>query len=248
MRIKKAVILSGGAGTRLGWLGRKVPKALISLSGKTLLERHCEFLSAVGIEHVDIVFSEKYRSIVEKKMARCRLPIALSWSLFFEKHMEGPTHALIDLLRRIKTPTLFLLGDIYYHEWSLRKFAALSPCTDSAVLGVSQQSISEIEKGCHVRLNAKGLISHIQEKPTASEIKGAWAWNGWCILSPSLLVNIKKLRLSAQHRRQLLLGDLFECLRRSGVSFVGMRTPKFHININHRADVRHAKKTVKSLD
>jgi D-glycero-D-manno-heptose 1,7-bisphosphate phosphatase len=46
----QAVILAGGKGTRLGKLGKKVPKAMVDIHGKPFLELIIEQLKKKGIK------------------------------------------------------------------------------------------------------------------------------------------------------------------------------------------------------
>jgi NDP-sugar pyrophosphorylase family protein len=48
------MILAAGLGTRLGSLGRKVPKALLDIDGKPLLGRHLDYLERHGVTRVVI--------------------------------------------------------------------------------------------------------------------------------------------------------------------------------------------------
>ena len=51
----KAIILSAGQGSRLGHLTDKRPKCLIDFSGRTLLDRQLDTLSAVGVREAVVV-------------------------------------------------------------------------------------------------------------------------------------------------------------------------------------------------
>lgn len=53
----KAVILAGGKGTRLSHLTTAIPKPMIPVGGKPLIERHVEQLSAFGINDIYITVS-----------------------------------------------------------------------------------------------------------------------------------------------------------------------------------------------
>lgn len=47
--VKKAVILSAGMGTRLGELTRNLPKVMVPIAGKPMLEHHIEWLKRFGV-------------------------------------------------------------------------------------------------------------------------------------------------------------------------------------------------------
>ena len=50
MKVKKALILSAGLGTRLLPLTKKIPKPLVKINGVTLLENSIKFLSSLGVK------------------------------------------------------------------------------------------------------------------------------------------------------------------------------------------------------
>ena len=62
----KAVILAAGPGTRLRPLTNEVPKCMVEVDGRTLLERQIEMLKEVGIKDFIFcvgIFNEKLRSL-----------------------------------------------------------------------------------------------------------------------------------------------------------------------------------------
>ena len=48
----KALILCGGLSTRLGDITKALPKILLDIAGKTVLERQIEMLAAAGVDEV----------------------------------------------------------------------------------------------------------------------------------------------------------------------------------------------------
>ncbi len=55
MRIRRAVILAAGNGTRLGPLTADRPKALLDVGGRTLIDRQLDALHASGVRDVTVV-------------------------------------------------------------------------------------------------------------------------------------------------------------------------------------------------
>jgi len=55
----KAIILAAGKGTRLGPMGESIPKGMIKLFGKTLIERQLEIYRNCGIDDITIVTGYK---------------------------------------------------------------------------------------------------------------------------------------------------------------------------------------------
>lgn len=55
----KAIILAAGLGTRMGDVSKILPKCLINIKGKTLLEHQIELLASFGIKEVYVVIGDK---------------------------------------------------------------------------------------------------------------------------------------------------------------------------------------------
>lgn len=59
----KAIILAAGKGTRMGKYAEGIPKGMLLLGGKTLIERQIETLRKVGIEEIIVVTGYKHDAI-----------------------------------------------------------------------------------------------------------------------------------------------------------------------------------------
>ena len=64
-RNMQAMILAAGRGTRLGELGRRIPKALVEVGGEPLLARQLSYLSRVGVDRVVVNAHHLAEQIVE---------------------------------------------------------------------------------------------------------------------------------------------------------------------------------------
>ena len=51
----KVIILAAGLGSRLGELGKNIPKGMITIFGKTLIERQIEIFHNCGINDITII-------------------------------------------------------------------------------------------------------------------------------------------------------------------------------------------------
>ncbi len=66
----KVIMLAAGVGKRMSAVTNIIPKCLIKIGEKTLLERHLEIISLLGIKDVVFIvghFKEKIKETVEKK-------------------------------------------------------------------------------------------------------------------------------------------------------------------------------------
>ena len=63
--VKRAVILAGGEGKRLGELTRDIPKALVKVAGREILYRTLKLLQDAGVEEFVIVVNKRFKEKIE---------------------------------------------------------------------------------------------------------------------------------------------------------------------------------------
>jgi choline kinase len=66
----KAVLLAAGFGKRLGPIGQEIPKCLLQIGGRTLLERHVTTLRALGATPIIVVLGYKREVVAQELMAK----------------------------------------------------------------------------------------------------------------------------------------------------------------------------------
>jgi GTP:adenosylcobinamide-phosphate guanylyltransferase len=125
-----AVVMAGGAGTRLGTLGRSTPKCLLPLvDGQTLLSRLLLQLNAAGIRRIAVCCSpvnyplicaalEAYRIMTGHSRDELKAVACTSCSL-------GPIPAMAEALERVSGRwRLLCLGDIHLAGGTVRRVHA----------------------------------------------------------------------------------------------------------------------------
>lgn len=97
-----AVILAGGKGTRLGDLAKNLPKPMIDIAGKPLLERQVEWLKEFGIKKVILLTGYMAQQIRDYFGNGSRWGIAVE--IIEEKEPLGTAGALKQLKGKIHEP------------------------------------------------------------------------------------------------------------------------------------------------
>ncbi|HRZ37108.1 MAG TPA: nucleotidyltransferase family protein, partial [Candidatus Paceibacterota bacterium] len=107
--MKQAVILAGGKGTRLRSVLGDLPKPLIPIGGKPLLEHHFELCRAHGFERVLVLAGHR----AERIQAHCG--DGSRWGLRIECEVEreplGTAGAVLAAFSRLPERFLVLYGD-----------------------------------------------------------------------------------------------------------------------------------------
>ena len=108
----RALMLAAGAGHRLSSVTGGRPKVLLELGGKTLLQRHLEHLTALGVPELVLVVG--YRQILIREEVRRHpgmLPVRFVENPRFE---EGPILSLWSARSILRGSVLFMDGDLLY--------------------------------------------------------------------------------------------------------------------------------------
>lgn len=106
----KAVILAGGKGTRLGNLTREIPKPMLPLLGKPLLEYHVELLRDYGITEIWILVNYLKDSIMQ------HFGNGAAWNVSIQYYEEteplGTTGGIKAIESHLTEDFLVLYGDV----------------------------------------------------------------------------------------------------------------------------------------
>ena len=108
--MKQAVILAGGKGTRLRERLGDLPKPLVDIGGKPLLQRQLELLRKHGYTHAVLLVSHSYEKIVDFCAAR-RDAWGLSVDCLRDDQPLGTAGAVLAQLERLDDEFLVIYGD-----------------------------------------------------------------------------------------------------------------------------------------
>lgn len=100
--IKEAVILCGGKGKRLGKVGENLPKAMIPVNGKPILDYQIEWLKRYGVNNIVLACCYKFEALKE------HLKDSVKYAV--EKEPLGTAGAIRNALKHIKGEEFFALN------------------------------------------------------------------------------------------------------------------------------------------
>jgi dTDP-glucose pyrophosphorylase len=157
------VIMAGGMGTRLGELTRDIPKPMLPLGGKPMIERIIELFKSSGYKK--FMISVNYKSKVIKKYFGNGKKFGIDVVYLEEKDRLGTAGALSLIDTRLITETFFVVnGDVItsldYDE--MLKFHKSN--NSDATMCVKENSY-QIPYGV-IQTNEDNSIVAIEEKPT----------------------------------------------------------------------------------
>ena len=117
----KVIMLAAGVGKRMSAVTNIIPKCLIKVGEKTLLERHLEVISLLGIKDIVFVvghFKEKIKETVEKYNNGFNIKYIEN-----EQYTKGSILSLWYARDELNDDVLIMDADVLYHDELLRMLA-----------------------------------------------------------------------------------------------------------------------------
>jgi mannose-1-phosphate guanylyltransferase len=111
--LPSVLILAAGKGTRLGDLGRQLPKVLLPIGGRPLLDMHLEHLEREGVERV-VINAHHLSDQLSEHLARYHGPIEVE--MLFEPTLLGTAGAAVNGLDRLGERFVVIYGDVMLFE------------------------------------------------------------------------------------------------------------------------------------
>lgn len=185
----QALILAGGAGTRLRPLTYVLPKALLPVGGKPLIERTIEYLKSYGIMEYVICVAYLKKQIISTIGDGSNLGVSIQYA---ETDMPmGTAGQLKSAEHLLHGRFLAMNGDIVT---SLNISNLLLSHENSRSIGTIALKKFEVKIPYgYITLNKSSSIQKFEEKPTLSFMANA----GIYVFEPRLLRSIPEHRISS---------------------------------------------------
>jgi NDP-sugar pyrophosphorylase family protein len=178
-----AMILAAGHGTRLGELGRTVPKVLVDVGGEPLLARQIRYLKDSGIARI-VINAHHLAEQVESFVAEH--PLAADIDVVVEPHLLGTAGGVRNALPHLGEQTFVVLyGDVITDEP-----VSLVSETHQETKGVATVTVyrtGEVDGKGTVEITPDGTVSTFHEKADTHVDGHAYVNAGLYIVEPSLL-------------------------------------------------------------
>jgi UDP-N-acetylglucosamine diphosphorylase / glucose-1-phosphate thymidylyltransferase / UDP-N-acetylgalactosamine diphosphorylase / glucosamine-1-phosphate N-acetyltransferase / galactosamine-1-phosphate N-acetyltransferase len=209
-KIKKAVLLAAGRGTRMRELTADLPKPMINVRGKPILLHIIEGLQAAGIKHFLIVVG--YHGDAVRSYFGDGTCFGLQIKYATQVVQDG-TGRVVDLARDFVDQSPFILsyGDILVDPGNYKSIVDLADEVE-AIVSVKQNE--DVSKGGAVFVNEQMEVTDIREKSEPGEMASAWYNAGVYAFRPSIFNWTSKLQPSP--RGEYELTDAVRELAQSG--------------------------------
>jgi dTDP-glucose pyrophosphorylase len=209
-KIDKAVILAAGRGTRMRELTNDVPKPMIGVRGKPVLQHIVQGLRDAGVRKFLIIVgyhAEAVRNFFGNGRSH---NVAIEYAT---QTVQDGTGRVVNLARDFTDASPFVLsyGDILISPANYKHVVGL-PDDVEAVITVTRGE--DVSKGGAVFVNEQMELVDLREKPKPGEPTSPWYNAGLYAFRPSIFEFIEKLKPSP--RGEYELTDAIRDLAHSG--------------------------------
>jgi dTDP-glucose pyrophosphorylase len=209
-KIDKAVILAAGRGTRMRELTADLPKPMIAVRGKPVLQHIVEGLRDARIRDFLIVVGYRSDTVRNFLGDGSRYDIAIQYTT---QAVQDGTGRVVDLARDFVGDSAFVLsyGDILVDAANYERVGDL-PDNAEAIITVTRGE--DVSKGGAVFLNEKMELIDIREKSKPGQTTSPWYNAGLYAFRPSIFEFTARLKPSP--RGEYELTDAIRALAQSG--------------------------------
>lgn len=211
----KALLLAAGEGTRLRPLTDRVPKPMLPIEGRPLLEHLVGLLRAHGVSEIAINLHHMPEVVTQHFGDGSRFGVNLTYS--YEEQLQGSAGAAKRLVRFLDEPFFLLYGDVLT-DIDLTLLAERHRRSAAAVT-LAVYEVDDPGRCGVVELDAGGRVRRFVEKPGPGESDSSLANAGVYCVEPDVL------SLVPSDTPSDFGYDLFPRLLRSGRTVVAHRDP-----------------------
>ncbi len=213
--IKKAIILSGGIGSRMGKTTENIPKVMLELAGKPLLQHNIELLRAYGVKEICINLHYLPKKIKDFLRNGERFRVKIHYN--YEPELLGTSGALLAFKEILTNDFFVLYGDVI-GKVDIGKWVSFHKEKNSDATLIIHPS-SHPEDSDIVQLDKNNRIIKVIKKP-GNRRYGILGNAAWYIVSPKIF-NYLPIEKSD------FIKDVFPKMLEEGCKLYGYSTDEF---------------------
>jgi NDP-sugar pyrophosphorylase family protein len=208
--ITKAVLLAAGRGTRMRELTSDLPKPMLQVGGKPILEHIIEGMKAAGVSEFLIIVGWRADVVREFFGDGANLGVRIAYET---QVVQDGTGRVVELAREFcgSKPFLLSYGDILLDPVNYPRLTSMHPETEAIV---TVKWADDVSNGGAVFVNERFELIDLREKPKPGEPTSPWYNAGVYAFRPSIFDFTARLERSL--RGEFELTDAILALATSG--------------------------------
>jgi len=217
--IKKAIVLAAGKGTRLMPLTLAVPKEVIRVGAKPVIEHAIDVLRAGRIREILVIVGRKKEAILDYLGSGERLGLNISYKI--QEELKGTAHAVYQGKDFIGNENFVVIyGDNYLKPYEIMKEIIKFHEEKEADATLVLYTVKDPRRFGIVKIDADNKVLGIIEKPTLEEAESYRVGDeylsiaGLLVFKPIVFDFIERTKPGKDD--ELWLTDSVELMRRNG--------------------------------
>lgn len=208
--IEKAVILAAGRGTRMGAITQSVPKPMLLVHGKPMMEHILDRLAEAGIKRFLVVIGYQ-GALIKEHFAHWRLPV----ELLLQEPVDGTGRAAM-LAKEFagKDPFLLTFGDCLCSASEYFRISSILTTNANTAAVLAAKEIDDPWQGAAIYEDAD-RITRIIEKPPKGTSTTHWGSAGFYAFRPVIFDYLA--RLTPSIRNEYEITSAFESMLTNGL-------------------------------
>jgi dTDP-glucose pyrophosphorylase len=222
--IRKGIVLAAGKGTRLMPLTLAMPKEMIRIGVKPVIEHAIEVLKAGGIREILVIVGRKKESIMDYLGSGERLGVDIYYRI--QEDPKGSANAVYHGRDFVGAEDFVVIyGDNYFKPYTIIKDVIKVHKNKNADATLLLHPVKNPSRFGIVRINDRKRILNIIEKPTLEKvslyrIEDAYlAIAGLVVLRKTIFDSIEKTKPGVNN--EIWLTDAVERMRKHGDRIYG---------------------------
>jgi NDP-sugar pyrophosphorylase family protein len=223
----KAVILAAGKGTRMKHLTNDLPKPMLQVAGKPVLEHIVGNLAAAGVGEFCIITGYRAETIESHFGDGSRWGVNIGYA---RQAVQDGTGRAPELAKDFVGESSFFMvyGDILVKPSNYLKMAlAFNQAKPAGLITVTEGE--DISKGAAVTFDSDFCLREIIEKPTPGTVSSPWYNAGLYIFDPKLFAYTSRLQKSP--RGEYELPDAMRAMVADGCRIKGLVLEGYWIDV-----------------
>lgn len=198
MAINKAVVLAAGRGTRMGSITEDIPKPMLPIEHRPMLEHILDRLAEAGIREFFVAVGY-HHELIENHFRNWRLPI----QFHLQEPVDGTGSAAL-LAKQFARVDSFLLtyGDILCDPQEYVRCQEALNSTPETAVALAVKAVDDPWQGAAV-YEMDGRIEKIIEKPAKGTSTTAWNSAGFYAFRPIIFEYLARLKPSPRNEYEL---------------------------------------------
>jgi glucose-1-phosphate thymidylyltransferase long form len=232
----KGLIPAAGRGTRLEPITLAIPKELLMIGDKAVIEYVIEAMKTVGITDITIVVGWRKHAILDYLGSGERLGVNLSYVV--QDKRDGLAKAVQTGEKILKDDTfVVILGDDFFYPASFLKEIIEFHKQNKADATIGVAEVKDVTRHGIIKTEGNKIIDLI-EKPTIKEAPSNLGCMGVYVFKPSIFEAIKKTKPGYNNEYQLT--DSIKILVNEGKKVLYKTISGEHIDVGTLDDYKKA--------